>query len=365
MARYLGKTWTRESLRSLVGDMAQVAGARPSVLADGKADGVRAVEVSTGSGFAFTVLPGRGMDIPFASHRGMPLSFFSGTGITHPAYYEEPGLGWLRSFYAGLLTTCGICTAGAPSVDRGTPYGLHGRYSNAAAEDLCVRQAWEGDDYVIRLSGTVREASAMNEHLTLTRTIETRLGARGFRLHDVVENRGFEEQPLMLLYHFNYGFPLLAPGARIVGPFRASAARDEQARKDRGLEECLEIGEPVPGYQEKVFFHDLASDARGRTFVALVNPDVGDGSPLAIVERFSVRELPFLTEWKMIRKGFYVLGLEPGNVKPLGRGVLREQGSLPALAGQQTYSVSIDFEVLDTSEEIAALEREAAALKRR
>jgi hypothetical protein len=207
MARYLGKTWTREGLRSLVGDVAQVAGARSSVLADGKAEGVRAVEVYTGSGFAFTVLPGRGMDIPFASYRGKSLSFLSGTGITHPGYYEEPGDGWLRGFYAGLLTTCGICNAGAPGTDQGRPFGLHGRYSNASAEDLCVQQGWEGDEYLIRLSGTVREASAMNEHLALTRTFETRLGARGFRLHDVVENRGFEEQPLMLLYHFNYGFP--------------------------------------------------------------------------------------------------------------------------------------------------------------
>jgi hypothetical protein len=364
MARYLGKDWTRESLRSLVGDVAQVAGARPSVLADGKPDGVRAVDVWTGGGFAFTVLPGRGMDIPSASHRGTPLSFLSGTGITHPGYYEEPGLGWLRGFYGGLLTTCGICTAGSPSTDQGRAFGLHGRYSNAAAEDLCVRQGWEGDEYLIRLSGTVREVSAMNEHLVLTRTLETRLGARGFRLHDVVENRGFEAQPLMLLYHFNYGFPLLAPGARIVGPFRSSAARDEEARKDRGVEQCCEIGEPVAGFQEKVYFHDLAGDAQGRTFVALVNRAVGDGQPLAVVERFSVKELPFLTEWKMVRKGFYVLGLEPGNVPPLGRGVLREQGKLPMIAGQQTYAVTVDFEVLDTTAEIAALEREAASLRR-
>jgi hypothetical protein len=364
MARYLGKDWTREGLRSLVGDVAQVAGARPSVLADGKADGVKAIEVYTGAGFAFTVLPGRGMDIPFASCRGHSLSFFSGTGITHPGYYEEPGLGWLRSFYAGLLTTCGIAVAGAPSVDQGKPLGLHGRYSNAGAEDVCVSQGWEGDEYLIRLSGRVREASAMNEHLVLSRTIETRLGSRGFRLHDVVENRGFEERPLMLLYHFNYGFPLLAPGARIVGPIRSSVARDEEARKGRGVEECLQIGEPVRDYQEKVFFHDLAADAQGRTFIALVNPDVGDGRPLAIVERFSVKELPRFTQWKMVRKGFYVLGLEPGNVSPMGRGVLRERGELPTIAGQQTYSVTVDFEVLETADEIAALEKEAAKLLR-
>jgi hypothetical protein len=362
MARYLGKTRSREALRSLVGDAAQVAGARSVVLADGKADGVRAVEVYTGGGFACTVLPGRGMDIPFASYKGASLSFHSGTGITHPGYYEEPGDGWLRAFFGGLLTTCGIANAGAPSTDQGRPFGLHGRFSNAAAEDLCVRQDWEGDEYLIRISGRLREASAMGEHLVLTRTIETRLGARGFRLHDIVENRGFEEQPLMLLYHFNCGFPLLAPGARIVAPIRSTTPRSEEARKDRGVEECREIGEPIPGYREKVFFHDLAHDAQGRTLVALVNRDVGNGEPLAIVERFSVRELPAFTEWKMMRKGFYVLGLEPGTVTPLGRGVLRDQGKLPMLAGQQTYSVTIDVEVLDTAEEIAALEREAAAL---
>jgi hypothetical protein len=364
MARYLGKAWTRESLRSLVGDVAQVAGARASVLAGGKADGVHALEVYTGSGFAFTVLPGRGMDIPFAGYRGVSLSFLSGTGVTHPGYYEEPGEAWLRGFYAGLLTTCGITNAGAPSTDQGHPFGLHGRISNSAAEDVGVRQGWEGDEYLIRLSGTVREASAMSEYLALTRTYETRLGARGFRLHDVVENRGFESQPLMLLYHFNFGFPLLAPGARIVAPIRSTTPRTEEARRDRGVEECREIGEPVPGYQEKVFFHGLASDAQGRTFVALVNRDVGGGSPLAIVERFSLKELPAFTEWKMMRKGFYVLGLEPGTVGPQGRGVLREQGTLPMLAGQQTYSVTIDVEVLDSGEEIAALEREAAQLLR-
>jgi len=364
MARYLGRDWTRESLRSLVGDVAQVAGARSSVLSGGKAEGVTAVDVHTGSGFAFTVLPGRGMDIPSASNQGISLSFLSGTGITHPGYYEEPGSGWLRSFYAGLLTTCGIANAGAPSTDRGEAFGLHGRVGNAAAEDVGVRQGWEGDEYLIRVSGMMREASAMGEHLVLTRTLETRLGAKGFRLHDVVENRGFEEQPLMLLYHFNFGFPLLAPGSRVVAPIRSTAPRTEEARKDRGVEECREIGQPVPGYLEKVFFHDLASDPRGRTFVALVNPDLGGGRPLAIVERFSARELPAFTQWKMVRKGFYVLGLEPGTVNPAGRGVLREQGTLPMLAGQQTYSVTIDFEVLDDAGEIAALEEEAAAVLR-
>ena len=156
MAWYAGRNWKREELLERVGDPLQIAGARGSILTDGKADGVRAVEVSTGTGFNFTVLPGRGMDIPFASYKGKAIGFFSGTGITSAAYYEEPDLKWRRSFFGGLLTTCGITNAGAPGMDQGSPYGLHGRVANAAAENLSIAQEWEGDEFPIRLSGGTR-----------------------------------------------------------------------------------------------------------------------------------------------------------------------------------------------------------------
>jgi hypothetical protein len=362
MAWYSGRAWTREDLVARIGDPQQIARARGSVLTDGKADGVRAVDVTTGSGFDFTVLPGRGMDIPFASYNGKAIGFFSGTGITSPAYYEEAGLEWRRTFYAGLLTTCGIANAGAPSIDQGRPFGLHGRLANAAAENLCVDQDWEGDEFVIRLKGTMRESEAMYENLTLTRSIEARLGHMGFTLNDVVRNRGFAPQPLMLLYHFNYGFPLLGPGTSVVGPIQRSVPRDEEARKDRGLEECLGFSEPVLGYAEKVFFHTLAADSSGRTFIALLNRDPGDGQPLGIIMRWSIKELPSLCQWKMIAKGFYVVGLEPGTMLPLGRGALREQGALPMIDPQAQKSVTIEFEVVDSARRLDDVENEARKL---
>ncbi len=362
MAHYAGRNWTRSELTARIGDPHQVAGARGSVLTDGKADGVRAVDVSTGSGLAFTVLPGRGMDIPFASFKGRPIGFFSGTGITNPGYYAEPGLEWRRSFYAGLLTTCGIANAGAPSTDRGKAFGLHGRVANAAAENLSIDQDWEGDEFTIRLKGTMREAEAMVENLTLTRTVTTRLGATSFRIHDRVTNRGFSPQPLMLLYHFNFGFPLLSPSARVVGPITKTVPRDEEARKDRGVEECLAFPEPVQDYAEKVFFHTMGTRPDGSTFVSLVNRDTGDGTPLGAVLRWNRKELPTLTQWKMPCKGFYVVGLEPGNITPVGRGPLREQGALPMLEGQAEYNVTIDVEVLQSLSDIEAIEKEAVKL---
>jgi hypothetical protein len=208
MAHYLGNNWKKAELLSYIGDPAQVAGAKVYEYSEGKAQGVRGVEVNTGSGFSFTVLPGRGMDIPEAYFKGVPIHMASGTGVTHPACYEEPGLGWLRSFYVGLLTTCGITNAGAPSVDQREPFGIHGRVANAAAENLCVDQRWEGDEYVITLKGKVREAKFFFENMSLTRIVEP--------------------QPLLMLYHFNYGFPLLGPGSK------AGGADSEDGAQGRG-----------------------------------------------------------------------------------------------------------------------------------
>jgi len=362
MAEYVGREWSKKELLSYIGDPHQLAGAQISTLNDGKAEGVKVININTGSGLNFSVLPGRGMDISHAFFKGKSLSFLSGTGITSPAYYEESALKWLRSFFGGLLTTCGVSYSGAPSVDQGEPLGLHGRISNTAAEDICIKQGWDGDEYKISVSGMMREASAMGENITLTRSIETKLRQKGFRLHDVIENNGFEPQPLMMLYHFNFGFPLLSPNAKITGPVLTCEPRDEEAAENRGLEECFTFPPPQAGYQEKVFFHNLAADTENKTFMALLNRDIGDGTPLGIVIRFDKRELPEFTEWKMPRQGFYVLGLEPGTAVPLGRAAVRKKGDLLFLQPQKRYTISIDFEVIESIPEMAAIESEARKL---
>ena len=363
MARYLGKEFNRLELISRVGDPAQIARAVPSTLAGGKAEGVDAVQLSTGSGLDFTVLPGRGMDIPFASFKGRTLGFFSGTGITSPAYFEEPGFGWLRSAFFGLLTTCGIVSSGFPDVQDGIPYGLHGRISNAAAEDVRISQEWEGDEYVICAEGTLREACAFGENMRLKRKFQTRLGWEKLIIQDRVENNGFEPQPLMMLYHFNFGFPLLGPAAEIVGPIIKREPRDEEARKDSGVEESLIFPEPQRDYREKVFFYSLGADKDGNTFISLLNSDIGDGSPLGIVLRFNRNELPRFTHWKMPRQGFYVTGLEPGTVGPLGRSKEIARGGCPQLNGQDSWSATIELEILQEHGAFQRIRDEAEALR--
>jgi len=359
MAELYGKIWTKRELLSCIGDPTQICGITPSVLDNGKAEGVKACHIRTGGGLDLTLLPGRGMDIPSAYYRGVPLHFSSPTGITSPAYYEEPGARWLRSFFGGLLTTCGLTYFGAPGVDQGEELGLHGRVSNAAAEDLAVTQGWEKDEYLLSVRGTVKEASAMQENMAMTRTISTALGRKGFTLNDYVENRGFEAQPFMLLYHCNYGFPLLGPNAEVLAPIRKTTPLSEQAAADDGVANCRTFPAPQEGWQEKVFAHELKADSQGNTFVALVNKEPESGSPLGIVMRYSKDVLPVLTEWKMARHGFYVVGLEPGTAPPVGRAKLREEGNLPMIDGLEAREVRIDYHILDSGEEIEAIRGES------
>ncbi|PKP61634.1 hypothetical protein CVT91_02500 [Candidatus Atribacteria bacterium HGW-Atribacteria-1] len=352
MAELYKKIWKKKNLMKYIGDTLQVAGAIPSILTNGKANGVKATHVMTGSGLEYYVLPGRGMDIPLAFFKGKPLSFYSGTGITSPAYYEEPGLKWLRSFCVGLLTTCGISYSGAPCDDNGTLLGLHGRVANSEAENFSITQEWKEDEYCISLKGMMREASSMNEYITLKRTVESKLGSSSIKIHDVIENRGFEPQPIMMLYHINFGFPLLSPNSELIIPTLKTEARDEEAKKDRGVEECRIFGEPVNAYQEKGFFHIPVAEPNGTTMVGIVNFDTGDGTPLGLSIKYNVNQLPKLFQWKIIREGFYVCGIEPGMAYPMGRKAVRERDELIMLNGQEEYKIDLEINVFDTMVEI-------------
>ena len=61
----------------------------------------------------------------------------------------------------------------------------------------------------MRVRGVVEETIIYGEFLRLTRTITSRLGSNVLEIDDTVENLAFQPAPLMLMYHCNFGFPLL------------------------------------------------------------------------------------------------------------------------------------------------------------
>lgn len=364
MPMLYGRPWSRAELLSRVGDIHQIAGIRDTRLEGGRASGVRAVEFNGGDGFRFTVLPDRCLDVPHLDYRGVPLNWYSRNGIVAPAYYDSRGSEWLRSFSGGLFTTCGLRQVGQPCVDDGEELGLHGRIASTPAQDVTLSESWEGDDFVLAISGTMRETRVFGEDLRLTRSISTRVGERSLRLHDHVENRGSVRSPFMLLYHVNVGFPVLGEHARLVIADREVQPKDEHSRAH--LAEYKTYGPPDPGWFEHNYWHDVQPDAAGVCAAAIVNERLnlpfGQGLGLAISWRRD--QLWNLIQWKQLGVGDYVTAIEPANCHTLGRRAERELGTLEYLAPGEIRDFEVTFRVLVGTDELRAFESSLPAPSR-
>ena len=358
MAKLFGKEYTRAELMQRVGDVFQVAGVRGVRLTDGSEEGVQAYEVKTGSGFNFTVLASRGLDISTAEHRGRALAWRSSTGDVAPQFYEPEGLRWLYSFYGGLVVTCGLTAAGAPSVDEGRELGLHGRFSNTPAKNVCVRCEWDGDDYMMEISGKMRETIVFRENLTLTRTIRAKMGEDRFQIHDVVENEGHDPQPLMLLYHINGGFPAVDADSELVAPSLSAKSRDAEAEHEKEL--ACKFTSPIQGFKERVYYHDMKPCKYGYVTTALVNRSFGGGKGFGFYVKYRKDQLPVYTEWKMMGQGTYVVGMEPANCHVEGRDKERERGTLQFIQPGERREFDLEIGCLTSKAQIEELDRRTA-----
>ncbi len=357
MADMYGRRYSRDEVLRRVGDISQIARVKPYRLIEGHEDGVLAVDVTTGSGLDFTVLPSRGMDISSASFNGRSLAWRSATTDRHPAFFEPEKLGWLRSFYGGLVVTCGLTWMGAVCEDEGEPLGLHGRVSHIPATNVHWDGRWEGDEYILSVSGKLREAIVFGENVQLTRTIEARMGESRLFLLDEVENMGDKRIPHMVLYHVNIGFPAVDDNSRLIAPTISATPRD--ADSEDGRERFAQMQPPTPGFREKVYFHDMRADSEGIVTTAIVNPELDGG--FGVYCTYRKQQLPYFTEWKMMGEGTYVVGMEPGNALVMGRAVERESGRLQFLEPGEKRSYELEIGVLDGAGQVAALEAKSAS----
>jgi len=354
MAYLFGRHWTREQLRQRVGDMAQIAGIRLAELSDGRGRGVRVADCDTGSGLRFTVLLDRALDIGPMSLDGRAIAWQSSAGVTHPAYYQPEGLEWLWGFHGGMLCLCGLAAAGAPAKeDAWGGHGLHGRISNTPAYQVNTGNGWAGDEYELWIEGKVRETSVFGVDLILTRRITFRAGESRISVTDSIENAGYLPAPLVLLYHCNFGFPLVDAGSRIFVDDIACQARDAVAEAGLGRERDLEA--PQAGYAEQCFFHDVRPDAAGFCRAGVINDSLDGGQGMAAYVRWRKEELPLLLEWKQMGAGTYVVGLEPGNLRPEGRQRAYETGRLRLLAPGEIVHLALEFGALRGKEAIGRL----------
>jgi hypothetical protein len=358
-----GNQFSRRELLRRVGRLEQVAGVRLVTLGDGSERGVRVLEFRTGTGFAFDVLIDRAFDIGRCEHAGRSLAWTSATGFTGPWYYEPHGLGFLRSFGGGLLTTCGLDHALFMAEDtaeqyhyppkRTEVYGLHGRVSNRPARLTGYGERWEGDDCVLFAEGEVLQASVFGEQLLLRRRVETRLGESRLEIHDDVVNVGHDPTPHMLLYHVNLGWPVVDDQSELLVPATAT-----EPRGDHPVEGYRHLDPPARGFVEQVFEHELAAEADGRVPVGIVNRMLGLGA----YEVFWLDQLPHHFVWRMLGEGTYVVGIEPSTNRVAGRLDARERGELIELGPGESRSYDLELGALVGTVEIESFGKRVNAL---
>jgi len=354
MPQLFGRTYTRQQISDLTGDMSQVAALRRTEYVEGPERGAGLIEVFNASGLCFSLLPGRALDIASAHYKGMSLGFRSSTGNVGPGFYEPEGFGWLRGFFGGLLATCGMTFVGHPETDaeeENEALGLHGRISYTPAREIGTRGFWDGEDYLLEVTGTMREAVVFGTDLKLTRRITTVLGEPTLRVEDRIENQATASSPLMFLYHMNPGFPVLDVGARFL--FRSERSTEWEENREIDPKICVDVGALADEHTDNVYVHRTIADTSGTVEAALVN----DGLGMGIAFRWPQSEMPLLTQWQHYTKGTFVMGIEPGNCSPLGRAWNRANGSLESIAPGEVKRFNMEITVLDGAHAIAEAEK--------
>jgi len=336
-----------------IGNHAQVGGIESSIIDDGLGRGNRIAWVNTGSGLRYKVAMDRCLDIVDAFYNQHCLSWLSHGGLTAPRLDANTGLEWLYSFAGGLVTTCGLTHIGGPESDETEERGLHGRISNIPATvESIIQPDLSTGQMEMSLTATVRESRVFGPHLELRRTISSTLGQPTITISDEVTNRGNTSCPHMILYHCNFGWPLVDEGTDIV--YRGACQSrgmdfdNELFNQTHDYKKCQKPMSRHKAAGESCGFIDVQPDSDGFCHIGLVNKNL----QLGLTMKYKKQQLPALTNWQHWGPGEYVCALEPGTNPPIGQNKAKEQNTLIMLEPGQSRLYQIDFQVLTCSDSI-------------
>jgi hypothetical protein len=202
--------------------------------------------------------------------------------------------------------------------------------------------------------------AVFGENLVLTRRFEAELGGRTITIEDRVTNRGFRPTPHMLLYHFNFGYPLLDEGSEFLAPIREIV---HAIHPLRGQDTGYRIqGRPKDDFREQVYQHDVVAGEDGMASALLLSPRLG-ASGLGVRLDYDATMMPCLIEWQCLQSGLYVLGIEPSTNHLLGRSFAEQRGELIELQHGEERVYRSRLSVLDGGDAIASARDEILALQ--
>lgn len=335
-----------EEVNKYINNHHQIGGIETSILDNGIGKGNRIAWINTGSGLRFKVNFDRGMDIGEAFYNQHCLTWLSHGGIPAPQTLSDIGINWLRTFGGGLLTTCGLQHVGGPEEDEFGARGVHGNISNlpAAIETIIQPDPARGQ-LEMSITGVIKESRIFGPNLELRRKITAILGTTEIRIEDEVINRGNTSTPLMLLYHFNFGYPLVQEGTKVLweGEWKPRFEGDYAKifKEGHDFKTCPAPLESHAGGGEEVALIDPFCDSNNKVSCGLFNPILDFGVEM----KFDKTQLPTLSNWLHFGDGEYVTGLEPGTNWPIGQKQARENGELQFLKPKESRRFEVSMKI--------------------
>jgi hypothetical protein len=348
---------------------------RTEALHGGRQEGVQLIHLANGK-LRITIVPTRGMgilDVHYDRPGGGPLRLGWDSPVeemVNPAFINPTlrgGLGWLEGFNE-FMCRCGLENIGQPGKDvivtntgakAEVDLTLHGKIANIPARDLEL-VVDKQPPYRIRVRGRVDEKMLFGPKLELYSEISTEPGSLEFRIEDKVVNKGSQPQEFQVLYHTNFGKPLLSEGARFLAPVKQVTPVNEGSAQD--VKRYGDIAGPKSGFVEQVYFLEPLGDSAGKTIALLHDKAAESGVSM----RWSLKELPYLTLWRntgALEDG-YVIGIEPGTSYPNTRKREREAGRVPKLAAGASHTMTIDFAIHPSAKELRPVLEQIGALQK-
>jgi hypothetical protein len=315
----------------------------------GRQEGVQVIDVDNGA-MTFTIVPTRGFEVWKAEAGKLRLGWDSPVKeIIHPSYIrltDNGGQGWVAGF-GGLMVRGGLASFGSPVQDGDQQLTLHGHVDYLPASHVSVR--YESGRLIFR--GVVDDFQTFGPQLRLTSEISTVIGKPEIVFDDEVTNMSDAPQEMQLLYHTNFGMPLLGAGAEFVAPVKQVAPINAASAAGDLVGWNRYSGPHAPPYAAQVFNMQLYGDAGGQTKAMLKSPQGDKG----VLMSFDTKGLPYMNLWKneVTAKAGYVTGLEPGTGFPNPRPVERVAGRVPKLQGGESHRVHLAITALTSKAEVA------------
>ena len=317
----------------------------------GRQEGVQVIDVDNGT-MKFTIVPTRGFELWKASVGTLRLGWDSPVKeIIHPSYIrlnDNEGRGWVAGF-GGLMVRGGLASFGNPVQDGDQQLTLHGHVDYIPASHVDVRYE-AGPAPRLAFRGVVNDFQTFGAQLQLTSEISTLIGKPEVVFDDRIANLSDAPQDMELLYHTNFGTPLLGAGAEFVAPVKKVQPINAASAAGNLVGWNRYSGPHAPGYTAQVFNMSLHADASGMTKAMLKSPDGGRG----VLMSFDTHGLPYMSLWKneVTAKGGYVTGLEPGTGFPNTRPEERAAGRVPNLKGGEVYRTHLAIAGLTSKREV-------------